>query len=280
MNATLGLFGAWMLIGLFSKGWERHAATLLLVATPFYTFNAYKYNANTIFISLWPWTLYFFIRSADLMSRRDALIFGVFAAACILSKYYAVLLLATCGLSLVVHPNGRRYLFSPLPWIAGAVFSVLVLPHVLWALTSKAPPVAYAMGLTGKGWLFTGQHIGRFVSDLLLFQAAMAALRSSCVCRNSANFGSSSQPSGAQPVPIPDEASPFQGGGDPFARRGRAGRAPSAIASQISRRTGFGPSPFDHHGGPDFPVKIEAVVAISVFPLMPFFVLRLVLASG
>ncbi len=74
LNATLGLFGAWMLIGLFTKGWERHAATLLLVATPFYTFNAYKYNANTIFISLWPWTLYFFIRSVDLMSKRDAAI--------------------------------------------------------------------------------------------------------------------------------------------------------------------------------------------------------------
>src|SRR5271166_4149668 len=158
LNATLGLFGAWMLIGLFTKGWERHAATLLLAATPFYTFNAYKYNANTIFISLWPWTLCAFVRSVDFMSRRDALLFGVLAAACILSKYYAVLLLATCGLSLIFHPNGRRYLLSPLPWMAGAVFSLLVLPHLLWALNANAPPVAYAMGLPGKGWLFTGQY--------------------------------------------------------------------------------------------------------------------------
>ncbi len=90
VNATLGIFGVWMLVGLFTRGWERHAATLLLLATPFYTFNAYKYNANTIFISLWPWTLYFFIKSVDLMSKRNAVFFGILAAACILSMCCAV----------------------------------------------------------------------------------------------------------------------------------------------------------------------------------------------
>ena len=187
-----------MLIGLFTKGWERHAATLLLVATPFYTFNAYKYNANTIFISLWPWTLYFFIRSADLMSRRDALIFGVFAAACILSKYYAVLLLATCGLSLFVASKrapvslfaaaldrGRRLLF-----VGVAAF--------VSSLTSSAPPVAYAMGLTGKGWLFSR----RARCALCLRPPPFPGRhRGSCfpgVGRNPANFGLSSRPGGAQ----------------------------------------------------------------------------------
>jgi 4-amino-4-deoxy-L-arabinose transferase-like glycosyltransferase len=253
LNATLGVFGAWMLIGLFTKGWERHAATLLLVATPFYTFNAYKYNANTIFISLWPWTLYFFIRSADLMSRRDALIFGVFAAACILSKYYAVLLLATCGLSLFVHPNGRRYLFSPLPWIAGAVFSVLVAPHLVWSLTSSAPPVAYAMGLTGKGWLFTGEHVARFVFDLLLFQAAIVALvfLASVATRQ-----------------ISDR------------RPGQAERETVERLPQGRRRflavLMLAPPLLTIMAGLIFQLKIEAIMAIGIFPLMPLFLMQLV----
>ncbi len=85
LNATLGLVGAWLLIGLFARGWTRHAATLLLVATPFYTFQAYKYNANTIFLSLWPWTLFFFVKSLDNMKMRNAVLFGVFAAFSILS---------------------------------------------------------------------------------------------------------------------------------------------------------------------------------------------------
>ena len=140
LNATLGLWGAWKLIGLFSKGWTRHAANLLLIATPFYTFQAYKYNANTIFLSLWPWTLFFFVKSIDSLKKRDASLFGVFAAASILSKYYAVILLATCALSLLFHPNARRYVLSPLPWITAAVFLALMLPHLLWELHADCPP--------------------------------------------------------------------------------------------------------------------------------------------
>ncbi|MGC2394436.1 MAG: glycosyltransferase family 39 protein [Rhodomicrobium sp.] len=287
LNATLGLFGAWMLIGLFTKGWERHAATLLLVATPFYTFNAYKYNANTIFISLWPWTLYFFIRSVDLMSRRDALIFGVFAAACILSKYYAVLLLATCGLSLFVHPNGRRYLFSPLPWIAGAIFSLLVLPHLVWSLTSSAPPVAYAMGLTGKGWLFTGQHVARFVFDLLLFQAAVVALvfLASVATRQTSDC----RPGQAERKPGSQKDMRFNvlrsrirlrlsGTAAAILLRGAA--EPVERLPQWRRRflavLVLAPPLLTIMAALIFQLKIEAIMAIGIFPLMPLFLMQLV----
>ncbi len=165
INSALGLWGAWKLNGLFAKGWTRHAAALLLVATPLYVTMAFKYNANTIFVSLWPWTLFFFVRSLDGMKMRDAALFGAFAAACILSKYYAVILLITCGLSLFLHPNGRKYLLSPLPWLAAAIFAALVLPHVLWALRNDAPPAAYAMSITGRDWLFTIYWAYRFVLD-------------------------------------------------------------------------------------------------------------------
>ena len=81
INAALGLWGAWMLAGLFTRGWTRHAGILMLLATPLYTIVAFKFNANTIFVSLWPWTLYFFVKSLDGMKARDAAVFGAFAAA-------------------------------------------------------------------------------------------------------------------------------------------------------------------------------------------------------
>ncbi len=176
INSALGLWGAWRLIGLFAQGWTRHAATLLLLATPFYTVLAFKYNANTIFVSLWPWTLFYFVRSLDNMKPRDAALFGVFAAACILSKYYAAILLASCGLSLFFHPNGRKYVLSPLPWLAGAIFAVPVLPHLVWALTNGAPPVAYAMSLTGHSWAFAFESACRFILDSALNLAGVLAI--------------------------------------------------------------------------------------------------------
>ena len=176
INSALGLLGAWMLTGLFARGWTRHSAVLMLLATPLYTIMAFKFNANTIFVSLWPWTLFFFVRSLDGMKLRDAALFGAFAAACILSKYYAAILLMTCGLSLFFHPNWRKYLLSPLPWIATAFFAALVLPHVLWALRSDLPPAVYATGLTGKGWSYAIQHLARFVLDNAVHFAGLLAL--------------------------------------------------------------------------------------------------------
>lgn len=54
LNAGLGLYGSWLLIGDFADGDRRLAATVLLLLTPFYTFLALKFNANSIFLSLWP----------------------------------------------------------------------------------------------------------------------------------------------------------------------------------------------------------------------------------
>jgi 4-amino-4-deoxy-L-arabinose transferase-like glycosyltransferase len=168
LSAGLGLLGAWRLTGLFVKGRTQHAAALMLAATPFYTFLAYKYNADTIFISLWPWTLFFFVRSLDRMSTRDAALFGVFAAWCILAKYYAVILLITCGLSLFFHPNGRKYLLSPLPWLAALPFVGFLLPHLFWSLNNNAPPAAYAITLIGNGWIVTLSHAAKFIIQIAL----------------------------------------------------------------------------------------------------------------
>ena len=176
LNAGLGLLGAWMLTGLFAKGPARHGAALLLLATQFYTMMAFRFNANTIFVSLWPWTLFFFVKSIDDMRMRDAALFGAFAAACMLSKYYAVILLMTCGLSLLYHQNGRKYVFSAGPWVAAAVFTALVLPHVIWSLKAGTPSVSYAMAHTGKGWLTSINYALLFFLKAALNNAGVLAL--------------------------------------------------------------------------------------------------------
>ncbi|MFY9639322.1 MAG: glycosyltransferase family 39 protein [Rhodomicrobium sp.] len=165
LNAAIGGIGAWRLNGLFVKGWMRHASTLLLLITPFYTLMAYRYNASTIFVSLWPWALFYFVKSLDGMKMRDAAWFGIFAAAAMLSKYYAVILLLTCALSLAVHPNGRKYILSPLPFAAGASFLALFLPHLIWVLQNGAPTVTHAIAVTGQGWLFALRSAGRFMLE-------------------------------------------------------------------------------------------------------------------
>src|ERR1700689_60090 len=77
LNAAIGLLGSWKLIGRFARGDKRIAATALLLLAPFYTFWFYKYNANSIFLSIWPWTMYFFVRAIDEGGIADAILFGL-----------------------------------------------------------------------------------------------------------------------------------------------------------------------------------------------------------
>ena len=244
-NATFGVLGAWLLIGCFAQGWARHAATLLLLATPFYTFQAYKYNANTIFISLWPWTLYFFVKSIDTIKQRDAAFFAIFAAAAMLSKYYAVILLATCAISLLFHPHARRYLLSPLPWIAGAVFLALTSPHLYWVLKNNAPTVAYAMNRTGNGVIASIGSAVRFLLEISLFHLGVVAII----------FMASRVP--------PKKIVEFARALSPSRRR--------FLATLV-----LAPPLLTVFLGLAFQVKVETIMAVGAFPLAPLFLMQFV----
>jgi 4-amino-4-deoxy-L-arabinose transferase-like glycosyltransferase len=243
ISSAVGLLGAWRLAGLFAQGWTRHAATLLLLATPFYTVMAFRYNANTIFIPLWPWTLYYFVRSLDGMKMRYAILLGVLAAACILSKYYAVVLLASCGLSLFFHPNARKYMLSPLPWTAAAIFLALVLPHFIWELPNEVTPITYALNHTDKGWAFTLEHAGKFLFEFSLYFTGVLAIIA-------------------------------------IARRISKNNKDDIVEHLPKTRLRFlailvlGPLALTVLAAFIFQLKIDAVMVVGVFPLMPLFLLQ------
>jgi 4-amino-4-deoxy-L-arabinose transferase-like glycosyltransferase len=152
LNAGTGLVGAWRLIGRFATGDKRSAATALLLLTPFYTFLAYKYNANSIFLSIWPWTLYFFLRSIDGRAVLDAVLFGLLMGLALLSKYYALILAATCFLAALQHPRRAFYFASASPYISLLVAAALCAPHVWWLASSGAPPLRYLSRISGRDY--------------------------------------------------------------------------------------------------------------------------------
>ena len=154
LNAAIGLLGSWKLIGRFARGDKQIAATALLLLTPFYTFLSYKYNANSIFLSIWPWTTYFFLRAIDEDGIVDGILFGVGMGLALLSKYYALILGTTCFLAALQHPARARYFRSASPYVSIAVAAALCAPHIGWLLTSGAPPVRYLSRISGRGYGF------------------------------------------------------------------------------------------------------------------------------
>jgi hypothetical protein len=152
VNAGIGLWGAWMLIGDFARGRKRMAAWLLLLLTPLYTFYAYKYNANTIFLSIWPWTQHYFMKSVRDRKFGDAIGLGICVGLAMMSKYYAAILVATCLLAALQHPARWKYLASASPYISSAVAALICAPHVAWLLTHRAPPLRYLANISGEPW--------------------------------------------------------------------------------------------------------------------------------
>jgi 4-amino-4-deoxy-L-arabinose transferase-like glycosyltransferase len=170
-NAVIGLYGSWMLIGDFADGDKRLAATALLLLTPFYTFLALKYNANSIFLSLWPWTMHFFVRSIDERRLVDAILFGLFIGVALLSKYYALILAATCLVAALVHPSRRAYFASATPYVSVLVATLIFAPHAWWLVHSDAPPVSYFIHKTGLGVITVILACGSLLVGVLLFHS-------------------------------------------------------------------------------------------------------------
>jgi 4-amino-4-deoxy-L-arabinose transferase-like glycosyltransferase len=177
LNAGLGLYGSWMLIGDFATGDRRLAATALLLLTPFYTFLALKYHVNTIFLSLWPWTMHFFIRSIENRRLSDAILFGLFMGLAMLSKYFALILAATCFVAALVHPARRVYFATASPYVSFLVASLLFAPHAWWLVRNDAPPVQYfAHHSTGHDMPMAVLYVVELLAAVILFHAIVITL--------------------------------------------------------------------------------------------------------
>jgi len=175
VNVAIGLWGAWMLIGRFAQGWTRVAALLLLLVTPFYGLNGFVFNANSIFLSLWPWTAWAFMRAMDERGAASALVFGVLAGLDMMAKYYAVLLLAGCVLAALAHPRAKAYFASPWPYLSVLVAGLVFAPHLVWLFQTGFLPLHYFGGESGHGVGFSiGTAAKLFGGDIALMGLAIA----------------------------------------------------------------------------------------------------------
>ncbi len=143
LNGALGLAGAWALIGRFTGRRMQMLGILLLMLTPFYQFNAQRFNANTILLSIWPWTLYFFVRSLETRALFHACVCGLLAGLAVLSKYFGVILIATCFLASLTHHDAKAYYRSATPYVSALVAFLVFTPHLAWLFRDGFQPFIY-----------------------------------------------------------------------------------------------------------------------------------------
>ena len=143
LNGALGLAGAYALMGRFYGQKVRVIGVLLLMLTPFYQFNALRFNANTGLVAIWPWTLYFFVRSIERPRIASAVACGLLAGIAMLSKYFALVLIGTCFLASLTHHNRRAYYTSAAPYVTFLVALAVFAPHLFWMFRDGFQPLIY-----------------------------------------------------------------------------------------------------------------------------------------
>ena len=151
LNAAAGILGILWLARLWlpptlSHGRRRVFEMLVLLFAALslpYSNLAAKFNADTILLSLWPWTAYAFFAALHATESRErwkfTLLLALTAAAAMLGKYYSGLLLASLLLVSFAQPEYRRWYRTIHPYAALALFLLLLLPHVLWEARAGFP---------------------------------------------------------------------------------------------------------------------------------------------
>ena len=142
IGATFWVF--WLIGRRYLPPERQLAAIALQSLNIFITFQAFRYNANSVQMPWWALSTLFFLQSFERRHWGYAAAAGVAAALAILAKYYAAVLIPSLAVAALWHPDRWKYFRSPAPWISVAVASLCLVPHIIWLSTHQDTPLGYA----------------------------------------------------------------------------------------------------------------------------------------
>ncbi len=117
-------------------------AVILLEFIIYYNFKAFRFNANTILLPLFPAISFFFVKSLQENRTKDWVLFGFTVTLGMLAKYATFALLAVFVLYAL---HKRRDVFkNKRAYLAVLVFIVTISPHIYWLFQTDFITFKYA----------------------------------------------------------------------------------------------------------------------------------------
>ena len=119
------------------------AVVLTTLGTHFGPDSGFKYNANTAllpFVAGFVWSL---LHALERGRARWFILAGLFAAAALLTKYYALVLFAAVGLAILITLRPPLAMLIKGTAVAGATALLLVTPHIVWSIRHGWPSLHY-----------------------------------------------------------------------------------------------------------------------------------------
>ncbi len=181
-NAAIGLLGLVCLTRLLLKGYVKSPQIeqiyivlvlgLSVLSLPF-NFYAAIFNADSISLSLWPWTAYAFFAAVEAPKPVEkwvwSLILGILSTATILGKYYGVVLLLTLFIISLSEVCYRKWYKTPYPYVTFMIFVGLLAPHAVWEVQQGFPFTHYYSHYTAVSYKKIASHIVTFALTGIYF---------------------------------------------------------------------------------------------------------------
>ena len=182
---------AFFVVWIFSKEFFKNQnycliSVLLLEGIYFYNFTSPEFNVNVCQLPFWALSVLYAWRGFKDNKTSDWLLFGLFAALGILSKYLFIYLLVAMDVffiyMIVKKQTNFRSFISLLP------FLLVLFPHLVWLMENDYITITYGLHRTGTGdqnvldhflhpVIFLGKQIGILIPFFAIFLFAISKFK-------------------------------------------------------------------------------------------------------
>jgi 4-amino-4-deoxy-L-arabinose transferase-like glycosyltransferase len=154
-------------------------SVLLLEGIYFYNFITPEFNVNVCQLPFWALTVYYCWKSIEQDDIKSWLLFGLFAALGVLSKYlffYLIIAIKIFFIFILV----KEKKFNLRYFIPGSIFLLILLPHLMWLTENNYVTLVYGLHRTGLEnpsfldhivypLIFLGKQIGMLIPFFIMF---------------------------------------------------------------------------------------------------------------
>ena len=185
------VISAFFVVWIFSKEFFKNEnycliSVLLLEGIYFYNFTTPEFNVNVCQLPFWALSVLYAWKGFKDNKTSDWLLFGLFAALGILSKYLFIYLLIAMDVFFLYMIAKKKVNFKSL--ITLVPFLLVLSPHLIWLTENDYITIAYGLQRTGTGdqnildhflhpLIFLGKQIGILIPFFVMFLFLVSKLK-------------------------------------------------------------------------------------------------------
>ena len=140
-------------------------SVLILSGIYFYNFTTPEFNVNVSQLPFWALTVYFFWKGINSNNKTNWVLFGIFSALGVLSKYLFIYILAALFIYFCLNLKKYRKFISN--YLLSIIISLIILiPHFTWLYENDFSTISYALN---RSALTESELINHFKNPVIFF---------------------------------------------------------------------------------------------------------------